>query len=62
LQTTQPAEPAGLPKSVPWQANSIRHFTSDILGLPSEADRQKQLERRQKAFNPHWKPGDPIII
>ena len=44
------------------RADTFDNFTSDILGLPSEADRQKQLERRQKAFNPHWKPGDPIII
>jgi len=44
------------------RADTFDNLTSDILGLPSEADRQKQLERRQKAFNPHWKPGDPIII
>tara|TARA_R100000935_G_scaffold24014_2_gene43456 strand:+ start:5473 stop:5643 length:171 start_codon:yes stop_codon:yes gene_type:complete len=38
------------------------NFTSDMVGWPSEEDMQRQLEREQKVINPHWKPGDPIVI
>lgn len=38
------------------------NFASDIAGWPSEEDMQRQLEREQKVINPHWKPGDPIVI
>ncbi|WP_300574807.1 HNH endonuclease signature motif containing protein [Phenylobacterium sp.] len=38
------------------------NFASDVVGWPSEEDRQRQLEREQKVINPHWNPGDPIVI
>jgi hypothetical protein len=44
------------------RTDTFDNFASDMIGLPSEADRQKRLEQQQKAFNPRWKPGDPIII
>lgn len=30
------------------------NFTSDMMGVPS-------LEDQQKAINPNWKQGDPIV-
>jgi len=44
------------------RTDTFDNFVSDMMGLPSEADRQKRIEQQQKAFNPRWKPGDPIII
>lgn len=44
------------------RTDTFDNFASDMIGLPSEADRQKRIEQQQKAFNPRWKPGDPIII
>jgi hypothetical protein len=35
---------------------------SDMMGYPSQEDRQKALEAGQKALNPNWKPGDPYLI
>ncbi|MCW2987589.1 MAG: hypothetical protein JWM24_527 [Solirubrobacterales bacterium] len=44
------------------RTDSFDNFISDKMGWPSEADRQQQLERNQKANNPNWRPGDPIVI
>jgi hypothetical protein len=35
---------------------------SDLVGVPSQEDQQKALEQQQKAINPNWKPGDPILM
>jgi hypothetical protein len=44
------------------RTDSFDNFTSDMMGWPSQEDRRRQLEREQKAINPNWKPGDPIVI
>ncbi|WP_395671828.1 HNH endonuclease signature motif containing protein [Phenylobacterium sp.] len=44
------------------RTDSFDNYTSDIMGWPSDEDRRRQLEREQKATNPNWKAGDPIVI
>jgi hypothetical protein len=45
----------------------IRHdnfdnFSSDMMGIPSQEDRQKALEDQQRSINPNWKRGNPIVF
>ena len=35
---------------------------SDMVGVPSQEDQRKALEQQQKAINPKWKPGDPVVF
>ncbi|MEO8115175.1 MAG: HNH endonuclease signature motif containing protein [Phenylobacterium sp.] len=44
------------------RADNFDNFTSDMMEWPSQADRRQQLEREQKAIDPNWKPGDPVVI
>jgi len=44
------------------RTDTFDNFVSDMMGWPSEADRQRALEREQQIINPAWKPGDPIVV
>lgn len=44
------------------RTDTFDNFSHDVVGLPSHEDRREQLERGQKAINPNWKPGDPIVV
>lgn len=35
---------------------------SDLVGVPSQEDQRKALQQQQKAINPNWKPGDPVLL
>jgi len=41
--------------------DSFDNFSSDMMGLPSNEDRQKAFEHEQKQLNPNWKPGEFYI-
>jgi hypothetical protein len=44
------------------RTNSIDNFISDMFGLPSQEDRLKAFEDQQRAINPNWKRGDPVVL
>jgi hypothetical protein len=44
------------------RTDTFDNFTSDMMGLPSQEDRRKAFEHRQRMLNPRWKPGDPLEV
>lgn len=44
------------------RTDTLDNMWSDMMGYPSQEDRQKALEAGQKALNPNWKPGAPYLI
>jgi hypothetical protein len=43
------------------RTDTLDNFASDLMGVPSQEDQLKALEEEQRAINPNWKPGDPIV-
>lgn len=59
----------GVLSVVPWitgmlsgriRTDSFDNYISDLIGVPSQEDREKYLRENQKKWNPNWKPGDPL--
>lgn len=44
------------------RTDSFDNFSNDMMGLPSEDDLRTERENQQRAINPNWKRGDPIVI
>ena len=44
------------------RTDTFDNFSNDLMGIPSQEDREKALEDEQRRLNPKWKRGDPIMI
>jgi len=44
------------------RTDNLDNFSSDMIGVPSQEDRQKAFEDQQKSINPNWKRGDPYVL